>query len=235
LSYRRIALINIVAFVIIIGLVYVLWDYYYQNSRYVSTDNAYVSGQQIPLNVEYPGKLLNWTGTSGQQVTAGQLLGKVDTSVELQSIGALAKNTKVANAVKSAAQIKSPIDGTLIRPAATVGQMATPQSPLGYVVNLKQLYVIANIKESDVRHVDVGDTVDVSLDALPNQTLKGVVLSIGQYTNSLFALIPPSDVASGTYTKVTQTVPVKISLNGYAGDKVLPGMNATVHIHRKNN
>jgi multidrug resistance efflux pump len=233
MNIRRMVLLNVIGVIILLGVVYGGWNWYYQSTNFVSTDNAFVQGTEYPINAELTGKVTQWNVQRGATVTAGEVLGQQDTSIEVSQLGAAAKAQSVMNSVKSAAQITSPIDGTIINPNASVGQMAVPGTPLGYVVNLNQLYILANIKETDIRNVDVGDTVDISIDAFPNQTFKGTVQSIGLATNSMFSLLPPSDQTSGTYTKVTQTIPVQISLSGYSGVQLAPGMSASVHIHRK--
>jgi multidrug resistance efflux pump len=182
--------------------------------------------------VEIPGTLSDWNVSSGTTVTAGEVLGHVSTSAELQQLGQAASNPQVVKSVSNAAKIESPISGTVVNTTATAGQLVAPGQSLGEVVDLSKLYVVANLNETTLRNIDVGDTVDVYIDAYPDLSLKGTVESIGLAANSFFSLIPPSDSASGTYTKVTQTVPVKISLSGYGGENLLPGMSVSVRIHR---
>lgn len=232
MSVRRIIFINILALLVILAAIYAGYNYYYQTTNFVSTTDATIQGEEIPVNVEFPGTLSDWSVKSGDPVTAGETLGKIGTAAALQQAGVLAKNPAVVQSIDQAAEIQSPITGTILRTTAADGQLAAPGQPLAYVVDLSKLYVTANVDETALRHIDVGQTVDISIDAFPDQSFKGTVESIGLAANSVFALIPPSDEASGTYTKVTQTIPVKISLAGYSGINLMPGMNATVHIHR---
>lgn len=233
MNVRRIVLLNVIGLIVLIGVVWFGWNYYYNTTHYVSTDNAFVEGQQIPINVEYAGTLHSWIVKAGDSVNAGQVLGKLDPSVELQQLGAAARSVQVRHAVDAAAQIMSPISGNILRLTATSGQMVAPGQPLAYVVNPQRLYVVANIDEGQIHNVNVGDTVDISISAFPTQSFKGTVQSIGLATNSEFSLIPSTDAASGTYTKVTQTIPVKITLSGYSGVQLAPGLSATVYIHRQ--
>lgn len=235
MSVRRIVMLNIVALLVLLGVAWGGWNWYYQRTHFVTTNDATVQGNQYPLHVEFPGKLTNWTVSNGDTVSAGQTIGKEDTSIELQQLGSAAKNKTVAQSVSDAANITSPINGSIIQANAKQGQTVAPGQPLGYVVNLKKLFIVANIKETELQHVAVGDSVDISIDAFPNTSFKGTVTSIGLATNSTFSLLPSSSGTSGTYTKVTQTVPVEISMSGYGGDALVPGMSATVHIHRQNN
>lgn len=232
LNIRRIILFNVIGLLVLLGILYAGYTFYYRGIHYVTTSNAFIEGQEVPIAAQFAGNLSSWNVQNGQTVTAGQKLGQEDTSIELQQVGALAKNVSVSKSIANAAVITSPISGTVMQTSAAVGQIAAPGQALATVVDLNKLYVVANVNEADIRHVNVGDTVDIYVDAYPNLSLKGTVESIGLAANSLFALIPPSDQASGSYTKVTQTIPVKIALSGYSGANLAPGMSTTVRIHR---
>ena len=232
MNVRRIVLFNVIGFIVVLGILYAGYTYYYRGTHYVVTSNAYVEGTVVPISTEIAGKLTNWSIQNGSTVSAGQKVGQQDTGLELEQLGALGKDPKVAQSVLDAANITSPISGTVTQSSGSAGQLAGPGQSLASVVDLNKLYVIANVNETALEHVNVGATVDISLDAFPNLSLKCTVESIGLAANSLFALIPPADEASGSYTKVTQTIPVEISLTGYSGDNLVPGMSATVQIHR---
>ncbi|MCL6637612.1 MAG: efflux RND transporter periplasmic adaptor subunit [Alicyclobacillus sp.] len=234
MNVRRIVVLNVIALLVLVGLIYGGYTYYTGAVNYVTTDNAFVEGPELPVNVQYGGTLTSWTVQNGDTVNAGQVVGKVDPTAELQSLGAAARNPGVATAVAKAGDVTSPLNGTVVRASAAPGQPVAPGQPLAYVVDLDHLYVMANVNETDVRNIDVGDAVDVSVDAFPNQSFKGTVGAIGLATNSQFSLLPQPDKVSGTYTKVTQTVPVRIDLAGYSGVQLVPGMSATVRIHRAN-
>ena len=96
---------------------------------------------------------------------------------------------------------------------------------------MNNLYVTANIDETNINEVAVGQNVDIYVDAFPNQTLKGTVQQIGLATAGTFSLLPSSNT-TGNYTKVTQVVPVKISIDDNTGTAIVPGMNVTVRIHK---
>lgn len=91
----------------------------------------------------------------------------------------------------------------------------------------------ANFKETQVPLLRPGDPATVTVDAFPGRTFSGRVESIGAVTASQFALIP-ADNASGNFTKVTQRVPVKITLEdrpeAKASLRLLPGMSAEVRV-----
>jgi multidrug resistance efflux pump len=95
---------------------------------------------------------------------------------------------------------------------------------------MNNLVVTANIDETKIQDVKVGDVVDVYVDAFPGTTLNGNVKSIGLATASTFSLLPTSNT-NANFTKVTQVIPVTIKLNNIPGGLV-PGMNVSVRIHK---
>ena len=88
----------------------------------------------------------------------------------------------------------------------------------------------ANLKETRLTHVAVGQRVDVVLDIYPNVIWQGVVESISPATGAEFAILPPQN-ASGNWVKVVQRLPVRIRLEPHAGEPPLrAGVTATVSI-----
>jgi membrane fusion protein (multidrug efflux system) len=88
------------------------------------------------------------------------------------------------------------------------GQLVSPGTQ---VISLVQsdVWVQANYKETQVRHMRAGDPADIRVDAFPGVTLKGKVDQVAPASGSQFALLPP-DNATGNFTKIVQRVPVKI-------------------------
>jgi membrane fusion protein (multidrug efflux system) len=80
----------------------------------------------------------------------------------------------------------------------------------------------------------MGAQVEISVDTYPDIKLSGKVIQIGSNTASQFSLIPPNN-ASGNFTKVTQRVPVKISIEkGSSNVNLLPGMSVEVRVKERN-
>ena len=110
------------------------------------------------------------------------------------------------------------------------GDMVQAGSPIAYAYNLDDLYITANVDEKDVSDVEKGNDVDIKIDG-QNSKVKGKVDEVGKATASSFSLMPSSN-SDGNYTKVSQVVPVKISLDSAPSNSVVPGMNAEVSIHK---
>jgi len=104
--------------------------------------------------------------------------------------------------------VKAAIDGVVSKRAVEPGQVVRPGQPLFALVDLDDVWVTANFKETKLARVEPGQPVRIEVDAY-GHTLKGHVDSIGAATGARFSLLPPEN-ASGNYVKVVQRVPVKI-------------------------
>lgn len=91
--------------------------------------------------------------------------------------------------------------------------------------------VTANVEETEIDEVKVGQTVDVYVDSYPDTTLSGEVEQIGMTTAGTFSMMPSSN-GTANYTKVAQVIPVKVSLSQEKSLDIRPGMNVTVRIHK---
>jgi membrane fusion protein, multidrug efflux system len=105
-------------------------------------------------------------------------------------------------------QILAPIDGTVGERSVQVGNYVSPGTTLMTVVPLDQVYIEANYREVDLRHVRSGQPVTIHLDAY-DIDLRGTVDSIPPASGTSFAPIAPNN-ATGNFTKIVQRLPVKI-------------------------
>jgi multidrug resistance efflux pump len=210
-----------------LGLVY----YVYESLNYFSTQNASVSADMITLTPEITGKLKEWNVQVGDEVKAGQVLGRQDVSGLVSSTAlnptALANS---ADSLVSKADIKSPIDGKIIISNVVRGEVLSPGMEIATVADITHPYIKANIEETDILHIQAGQKVDIKIDAYPRQKFSGYVDSIGQATNSALGTTLSLNT-SGTYSKVTQLIPVRIIVSDVEDLVLMPGMNATVKIH----
>jgi membrane fusion protein (multidrug efflux system) len=129
------------------------------------------------------------------------------------------------------AVVTAPMDGVVARKSVEVGQMVQPGQPLMTVVPLGDVWVTANLKETQTRDLRAGDPVEVEVDAYPGRTFHGRLQSISPATGARFSLLPP-DNATGNYTKVVQRIPVRVRFDGRqdTAHPLRPGMSATVRI-----
>ena len=120
----------------------------------------------------------------------------------------------------SYAVVTAPIAGTVSRKNVEPGQYVQAGQTLLSIASLADLWVVANFKETQMEHIKVGQSAELTLDTYSGQVFHGTVQSISGATGARFALLPP-DNASGNYIKVTQRVPVKIVLQSQPADRPL--------------
>jgi membrane fusion protein (multidrug efflux system) len=104
--------------------------------------------------------------------------------------------------------VTAAVTGVVSKRSVEPGQIVQAGQPLFALVNLDDVWVTANFKETQLENMKPGQTARVKVDAF-GHTLRGHVDSIGAATGARFSLLPPEN-ASGNYVKVVQRVPVKI-------------------------
>lgn len=109
-------------------------------------------------------------------------------------------------------KIFAPQSGKLGKLNIAAGQYVQAGAPLFSIVNDTTYWVVANFKETQIRKFHEGMPVEISLDAYPDSTLHGTITSLSEATGARFSILPP-DNSSGNFIKVTQRIPVKISIN----------------------
>ena len=126
--------------------------------------------------------------------------------------------------------LMAPLDGIAVNVRLQLGEQVKAATPLFVIVADRRPWIEANVKETDLTHVRVGQKTRVVLDTYPNETWEGVVTSISPAAGSEFAILPPQN-ASGNWVKVVQRLPVKIKLLPHEGESPLrAGMTATIDI-----
>ena len=127
-------------------------------------------------------------------------------------------------------KIVAPVMGE-VNKTVVVGLNVQPGQQLLTVVPLDEVWVTANFKETQLKHMRVGQKADIHIDST-GRTLKGHVDSIAGATGPLFSLLPPEN-ATGNYVKIVQRIPVKIVLDpGENRDRQLrPGMNVVPDVY----
>jgi multidrug resistance efflux pump len=164
----------------------------------------------------------------GQHVSAGQVIGTE--AVEVQSASSNAKSASTTNApTVSRVNITAPVSGDVATTSVAAGQDVAAGTPLVTLVQLNTVYVTANITETNIRNVHRGESVNVTVNAVPGVTFHGTVTAVAPATQSFFSLIPASATA-GTYVQTVQRIPVNIRLHTM-GYTLLPGESCSVRVH----
>jgi membrane fusion protein (multidrug efflux system) len=129
-------------------------------------------------------------------------------------------------------KIVAPVSG-VVNKTVVVGMNVQDGQQLLTVVPLDEVWVTANFKETQLKHMQVGQRAEINIDS-SGRTFKGHVDSIAGATGPLFSLLPPEN-ATGNYVKIVQRIPVKIVLEpGENRDRQLrPGMNVVPDVYLK--
>ena len=124
--------------------------------------------------------------------------------------------------------IKSPVPAVIDRTFMLPGEYVAAGQRILMLHNPNEVWVEANIKETQVGHLKLGQRVHVTVDAYPGVVFTGKVGRIGSATTARFALLPTPN-PSGNFTKITQRVPVKIDIVN-PPRPLTPGMMVEVEI-----
>lgn len=128
-------------------------------------------------------------------------------------------------------RVVAPSTGVVAGKNVEAGQLVQAGQPLMSIVPLDDIWVTANLKETELRDIKPGDSASIEVDAYPGRKVQGQVESISPATGARFALLPP-DNATGNFTKVVQRVPVRIRIpqSEDAARLLRPGMSVLVTI-----
>ena len=105
--------------------------------------------------------------------------------------------------------VTAPMSGKISKKNVQLGQLVNVNQPLMSIVDTKNLWVVANFKETQIGNMKVGQKVKVKVDAYKNKEFEGEIESFAGATGARFSLLPP-DNSTGNFVKVVQRVPTKI-------------------------
>jgi membrane fusion protein (multidrug efflux system) len=130
-------------------------------------------------------------------------------------------------------KISAPVNGKIGKKNISVGQFVQAGTPIFSIVNDSSYWVVANFKESQLESLVEGKKVKIRIDAYPDLAITGTISSLSDATGAKFSLLPP-DNSSGNFIKVTQRIPVKISIDNQAAfkNKLRAGMSVFITVDK---
>jgi membrane fusion protein, multidrug efflux system len=193
-----------------------------------------VSAQQLDAaQAAYDAANANLLAARKQAAAAGSQVSASGAAVRGADARVAAAQAAVDNArlQLSYTALLAPMDGMVAKRTAEPGAQVQVGQNLMSVVPDKDIWVTANLKETQLDKVRVGNPVDFTVDAYDGFTFHGKVESLSPATGARFALLPP-DNATGNFTKVVQRVPVRIAVeqSGDPARPLRPGMSVDVTI-----
>jgi multidrug resistance efflux pump len=182
----------------------------YEGSFYYQTDNAKVDTVIYQLTANANGQLVRMNVLQGDEVKAGQVLAQVE----------------------KGPYVRSPVDGTVTDVKMQKGDYVTASDVILVVAKTSDMYITANVEETNILKIQMGQSVSVSLDAY-GRSFDGYVEDVSTVTSTKLTGSATGFTTSGTYTKVTQLIPIKIKLLDNVDLADIIGTNATVKIRIK--
>lgn len=126
--------------------------------------------------------------------------------------------------------ITAPCDGYASRKEIQIGQLVQPGQTLLDIVDGSEVWITANYKETQLEHIHPGSEVEIKVDAIPDKTFTGKVVSLSTATGAALSLLP-QDNSAGNFVKVRQRIPVRIELTDSTDLNILrAGMNVECEV-----
>lgn len=214
----------------------------------VKAAQAGVASAQAALANARAGRQVALEGIGRAQATQGEMVARVgearsrhqeaeaatlQASVARAAVeGALAEiqraeaNLKQAKLDLSYTKVYAPKDGRVTRKNIEVGQNLEIGVPALTLVDESDMWIVANFKETQLERIKVGQKVNITVDAYPQTHLEGKIESFQAGTGAVFSLLPPEN-ATGSFVKVVQRIPIKITMSPQEQKKLAlrPGMS----------
>ncbi|MDQ0246653.1 multidrug resistance efflux pump [Bacillus fengqiuensis] len=191
--------------------------YWYQGAHYVKTEDARIQGDQYRVMPQISGEITHIDIQEGDTLQKNEAIAEQDVS-----------NMDPSMIDKSI--IRAPISGNVIKVFSKEHETAAPGQAVALMVNMGEVYVSANIEETEITKIKEGQVVEISVDTLDGKVIAGKVRKIGQAANSVFSLIPATNT-SGNFNKVKQRIPIEIAVNKPEDMELIPGTNVEIKIH----
>jgi membrane fusion protein (multidrug efflux system) len=205
----------------------------YKRDMALFADNATTQKQldDTKSNVDVANK--QYDATQNEIIVAQTRIGVLDAQLKKAQAQIALKQARI-NQQKlkiSYTKIYAPADGKIGRRGIDVGQFVQAGTPMFTIVNDKQMWVVANFKETQIENIKPGSEAEIKLDAYPDIKITGTIVSFSDATGAKFSLLPP-DNATGNFVKVTQRVPVKIEIKDEAKykDILRAGMSVEISV-----
>lgn len=194
---------------------------------YVTTDNAQIDGYMIQVGPLNAGSVTSMRYDVGDRVQLGDVVAQVDVPFPVSATAAGTPRMQYTGALDNLVDVKSTVSGVVVARHANAGDVVPVGQSLLTVVDTSRLWVTANVEETQIRRLQIGQPVDVYVDVL-DAHFDGRVVAIRQASAASFSPVPLQNTTAN-FTKVGQVVPVKIELTR-PDTRLSMGTSATVKI-----
>ena len=180
----------------------------WRNAGYLTTDNARVTTTLIAITADIPGPLQRFTIYEGRYVEENEVLGWVE----------------------NGEAFRSPFNGLVVQSSAQQYQIVSPMEHLAVIADIDDLHIQANIRETDIAGLQVGQPAIVTIDPFGNRQFNGYISEIGMVTAAELTGQAMFFNTGGTFTRVTHLIPIKINITDDVSLDNFIGVNARVRI-----
>lgn len=208
-------------------------------TRAETIDTDLVSKQKMKKSVEEQARAVEASMATARNRVKLARTGRLRIPETEKEIQALADKIKGLVAALATAQhdlgnceLKSPINGRVAKRFLTVGSIVSPKKAVLSLIDPRDVYLVALLEEGKLHGVERGAAVSISIDAYPDQKFRGRVEDILPATAATFALAP-RDISAGEFTKVSQRIPVRISITSGDTSLLRVGLGGEVEIKRQ--
>lgn len=184
------------------------YRYWYEDTHYVSTENASITGALVQFGSLNAGRVAAVNVDVGARVVARTEVAQVTLPAAVSATSDGASRLAYTGADDQRVPVIAPVSGIVAARLSNPGDTVQAGQAMLAIVDPRQLWVQANIEETRVGRLAVGQYVEIRLDSL-DRTVGGRVQAITPATASSFSLLPQQNT-TGNFNKITQLVPVKI-------------------------
>jgi multidrug resistance efflux pump len=199
-------LISIVLILVVLVVSAFGYPYFTDKQSYISTDNATLEAEMYSILATQSGVLTEWTIREGDQVKAGDVVGKITNS-----------------------SLTSDVDATVVKTSVYAKQNVLQGQTLAKLADLNKVYVLAYIDEDQISNVKIGKDVKVNIESLSNESYEGTVKEIGLGTGNSFQT---DQSTANNPEKEIQRIPVKITINDLPVNRLTLGVHAEIKIEK---
>jgi membrane fusion protein (multidrug efflux system) len=203
------------------------------NRAKTQSDGGVITNEQFShIEKAYETAAAQLEAAKTQLLVSKSMISNASAAVDASNAQVKVLDTQLKNT-----RLYSPVEGIISKRWLISGDIAQPSQSVYTITINKNLWITAFLEETKISEVHAGQNVRFSIDAFPRVRFVGKVFLVGSVTASVFSLIPANN-ASGNFTKVTQRIPVKISIDRTDNGKditlfnIKPGMSAVVKISR---
>jgi multidrug resistance efflux pump len=186
------------------------YRFWYDSTHYVSTNNAQLAGRLVQVGGLAAGRVVAVRYDIGDRVARDAVVAVLQVPVQVGTTSSGVPRMEFRETSDSLIEVRSPVSGVVIARGAGAGDTVPAGQTLLTIVDPDQLWITANVEETQIRRVRLGQPVTITLDAMATD-LAGRVVAITPASAATFSLLP-SQNTSGNFTHVTQLVPVRIAL-----------------------